>query len=457
MPRRKILLSVGGNNYKPPLERSKSAPKLMAIEEMCSEEDEEEMTMTGQRSTNTWTKDNSLKMCCQPEDIFPSYTLGRRKCDKKSYRKTIPENKFKTMGSAFRKSEESTNNDITVKVNKRINSEIPKNDSISSLSDESKDTCDESYPYSSQHVSHPTHHVSFSLSTMSESSENNPKNADVISDDTEDDVFYCETEERLSNQDKSQTQKDDEVSIHGLDQLCVQTNFLVLDSDEGSISSGCETSSTVTSSDIEMTSLPCNFTINEFKSYPEESEKISVLERVQSFEQLFSRERSNSLQNFRSLNKGNFRYSHAGDFRTSSERSEDSEVAYSSANDSPSYSPSTDSGAVSCGDEVNLVPLGEKHDGLNLRPSYMRCATYPPSDDEANVSSFDSHEFDSRENLGEDVCGASEKGLSFDSATNTDVEKAEEDSDSACSVESGYSELLDGGQHDCVVASTVCV
>lgn len=34
------MLSVGGNNYRPPLERSKSAPKLMAIEE--AEDDDEE-------------------------------------------------------------------------------------------------------------------------------------------------------------------------------------------------------------------------------------------------------------------------------------------------------------------------------------------------------------------------------------------------------------------------------
>ena len=33
LPRRKILLSTGGQNYRPPLERSKSAPKLSAIEE----------------------------------------------------------------------------------------------------------------------------------------------------------------------------------------------------------------------------------------------------------------------------------------------------------------------------------------------------------------------------------------------------------------------------------------
>lgn len=39
LPRRKILLSTGSYNYRPPLERSKSAPKLMAIEETQEEED----------------------------------------------------------------------------------------------------------------------------------------------------------------------------------------------------------------------------------------------------------------------------------------------------------------------------------------------------------------------------------------------------------------------------------
>lgn len=39
LPRRKILLSTGSQNYRPPLERSKSAPKLMAIEESLEEEE----------------------------------------------------------------------------------------------------------------------------------------------------------------------------------------------------------------------------------------------------------------------------------------------------------------------------------------------------------------------------------------------------------------------------------
>lgn len=40
LPRRKLLLATGSHNYRPPLERSKSAPKLMVIEE-SAEEDED--------------------------------------------------------------------------------------------------------------------------------------------------------------------------------------------------------------------------------------------------------------------------------------------------------------------------------------------------------------------------------------------------------------------------------
>lgn len=40
LPRRKILLSTGSHNYRPPLERSKSAPRLMSIEESLEEDEE---------------------------------------------------------------------------------------------------------------------------------------------------------------------------------------------------------------------------------------------------------------------------------------------------------------------------------------------------------------------------------------------------------------------------------
>lgn len=40
LPRRKILLSTGSHNYRPPLERSKSAPRLVSIEESLEEDEE---------------------------------------------------------------------------------------------------------------------------------------------------------------------------------------------------------------------------------------------------------------------------------------------------------------------------------------------------------------------------------------------------------------------------------
>lgn len=70
LPRRKILLSVGSNNYRPPLERSKSAPKLMAIEEAIGEEGEE------MEETN----EPEMKPCCQKDSLYPAMTLGRRRC-----------------------------------------------------------------------------------------------------------------------------------------------------------------------------------------------------------------------------------------------------------------------------------------------------------------------------------------------------------------------------------------
>jgi len=46
LPRRKILLSTGSHNYRPPLERSKSAPKLMVIEESLEEGEEEYLDLS---------------------------------------------------------------------------------------------------------------------------------------------------------------------------------------------------------------------------------------------------------------------------------------------------------------------------------------------------------------------------------------------------------------------------
>jgi Phosphotyrosine interaction domain (PTB/PID) len=82
MPRRKILLSTGGNNYRPPLERSKSAPKLFAIEEIVGEEDEEEDCdeATRARKQDEKKKLDEVKPCCKEDYLYPSITLGRRRC-----------------------------------------------------------------------------------------------------------------------------------------------------------------------------------------------------------------------------------------------------------------------------------------------------------------------------------------------------------------------------------------
>lgn len=81
MPRRKILLSTGGNNYRPPLERSKSAPKLFAIEEMVDEEDEEECDdELKAKKSDEKKKLEDVKPCCKEDYLYPSVTLGRRRC-----------------------------------------------------------------------------------------------------------------------------------------------------------------------------------------------------------------------------------------------------------------------------------------------------------------------------------------------------------------------------------------
>lgn len=106
MPRRKIMLSVGANNYRPPLERSKSAPKLMAIEEMIGEEEEEADEppegALGVRSSrvaasSTAGSSTTVEACCREDALFPSTTLGRRRCRRgHSIRRSRLRNSFKS-------------------------------------------------------------------------------------------------------------------------------------------------------------------------------------------------------------------------------------------------------------------------------------------------------------------------------------------------------------------------
>ncbi|KAH1001967.1 hypothetical protein HUJ04_005919 [Dendroctonus ponderosae] len=76
LPRRKILLGIGCHNYRPPLECSKSAPKLSCIEETFDEEeDEAEALRSSEKIYRNILK--SYERCNQQYDHKP-FTLRRR-------------------------------------------------------------------------------------------------------------------------------------------------------------------------------------------------------------------------------------------------------------------------------------------------------------------------------------------------------------------------------------------
>ncbi|XP_071541277.1 uncharacterized protein [Panulirus ornatus] len=83
IPRRKLLLSTGGANYRPPLERSKSAPKLGAIEETIEEEDEEEEDGLGHSDEEEEIDEiEAASVHMQPEeDIGGSSTVSETTSD----------------------------------------------------------------------------------------------------------------------------------------------------------------------------------------------------------------------------------------------------------------------------------------------------------------------------------------------------------------------------------------
>lgn len=82
MPRRKILLSVGANNYRPPMERSKSAPKLMAIEEAVGEEEEISSAPIYKKSQSHSPYYNA--------DLFTTATFDRKYCKRNKTNRDMP-------------------------------------------------------------------------------------------------------------------------------------------------------------------------------------------------------------------------------------------------------------------------------------------------------------------------------------------------------------------------------
>ncbi|CAL4109891.1 unnamed protein product [Meganyctiphanes norvegica] len=82
LPRRKMLLSTGSSNYRPPLERSKSAPKLGAIEESIEEEDEE--AVNSEVEEQIVEEDEPTCVFVQPtqeEDVGGSSTVSETTSD----------------------------------------------------------------------------------------------------------------------------------------------------------------------------------------------------------------------------------------------------------------------------------------------------------------------------------------------------------------------------------------
>ncbi|CAH0723027.1 unnamed protein product, partial [Brenthis ino] len=326
MPRRKIMLSVGAMNYRPPLERSKSAPKLGAIEELCSEEDEEEAELNEKKELSA--------------GFTTSQTLDRRRIDKASRKLSCPEGVIDTL--IDKQEQESRDKFIDLLVQEsKLKAEIE-----------------------------------------NETSQNTEKMESIL-----------KTLESIEETVGNGTMCEERKSL-----MLAQSNYLVTDSDDGSVSSGCETASTVTSSDAEPTSLPLQFTEELHKEIDSDEERtVFEIERERHFESTSMRTYTNSIH---ALN------------------SESSTIA---------------------SDEVISVPIGEKN-------TFRRRSTYPPLRAD-NILSFEG-KFD---NIIDNLTDIE----SLNSSTETEVFKNTGDNDSACSDESGYSELLEGKES--IIGNTIMV
>lgn len=214
IPRRKILLSTGAHNYKPPLERSKSAPKLTSIEEIVEEEDD-----LSQRSHKKMYRD-ILKHCDSTSAL-----LDKRK---------------------------------TYILNRLQGINVPATQNVCDYDDLKK------------------RKVSFSDESDS-----------LILDDKSDMILA-----ELSTLSNDLLESCERAWFNALGQ---KPDLIPLDSDEGSLSSGCESTSSTVTSDIEQQVFPTIEEKNEIldeEGKPEKKTDLdfkvggTVLSRVRSFEKL---------------------------------------------------------------------------------------------------------------------------------------------------------------------------
>ena len=360
MPRRKILLSTGANNYRPPLERSKSAPKLMAIEEIIGEEEEEEIEEAKEAKMAV---KQFIRPCCKEDYLYPSITLGRRRCRREhSFRrgrlrsallhtqKSYPPAKAasickKELSITFNDEVEhlcqsiDSNLDLDISEVPAVSAEHNTKSYTSSGSDEdfesfllcnnydSKDALSSDLmSYFDMKLQNPTPSLTTGPTTVSmhdlthEDTQLKDQRATLSLDNLvdyqsdneldDDDVFFNQdsflntlrrqskaTGQHFILDDKMADTYDKTDSFDGKysyepsmmdsapSSLTIDTKVM-MDSDDGSISSGCETLSTVTTTEDSATPTP----IQKPVPLPRRS---SVLDRVRSFEQLANAEQMN--------------------------------------------------------------------------------------------------------------------------------------------------------------------
>ncbi|XP_063700434.1 uncharacterized protein LOC134830781 [Culicoides brevitarsis] len=312
MPRRKIMLSVGGTNYRPPLERSKSAPKLMAIEEAIAEEEEDETEAEAVKRHEL----EQMKTCCKEDSLFPVTTLGRRRCRRGH---SIRRSRLRNSMTRRHKSHDvldtpqkviAEENENSLKPGKSLETQIDQLDESRSSEEDfdkflAKQNYESSEILSGQFLAYLNHKLNQSTNSLHNLGETESSNASTLKntlsldnlDDYSDDSGHPHATQYFDQQDIMEILSnnnsypssvyDDFHTDNDTQQLsslllnthinsedseppsivCLAKNIANIDSDEGSISSGCETSSTMTTA------------TNDEKS-------CSVLDRVRNFEQM---------------------------------------------------------------------------------------------------------------------------------------------------------------------------
>lgn len=221
MPRRKILLSTGSTNYRPPLERSKSAPKLTMIEENFLEEDEE--NDEEYRRLSPMNAGRNLKM---------------RHCDSTS---------------ALLDKRQALRQRLAETSNLRIPSPIQ--------DEKNEDT----------------------VPTRNDRIEFNVTHEPII-EETVDERSNRILEELVAETLHHNSEKDDNIDLSWFRRSDLTTDLIPLDSDEGSLSSGCESAASTVASEAEP---PQSATSEENrKTEPDFKVGGAVLSRVTGLERL---------------------------------------------------------------------------------------------------------------------------------------------------------------------------